>query len=263
MSDLSMQAYHADAAIGASTAKLMLKSPQLFHDTRSGLVPREEKASFAIGTLAHMMVLEPEKFARLVTCDGPVNPATGKMYGRETLKFAAFEAENPGITVVEPWLFTMLARMPEEVRELLSGTVAEQSVFAEIDGVAVKCRPDAMRPGVIYDLKTCLDVDNLERDIAKFQYWFSAAWYRQVLHAATGKRPAYVFIFVEKRWPFRWRVATLDAGYNMHGDSVVCDVLGRISECTASNDWADKVPLHVDVSLPNWMEPELEDEDDA
>ena len=259
---MSMAEYHAHQAIGASTAKLALKSLQLFDDARKGICVQEDKPHFQIGTLAHMMVLEPKKFARLVTCDGPINPRTNKMYARGTDKFDEWLAARPGVTVVEPWLYTMLARMPSEVKELLRGTVREQSFFTTMAGLPVKCRPDALAPGLIIDLKTCLDVDRIERDIVKNSYWFTAAWYRAVMQAATGKRHAHKFIFVEKSPPYRWRIVDLDAGYNMHGDSVVSGVLSRIYDANISGNWADSEDVTQMVGMPQWLEIEAEGDDD-
>ena len=260
---MSMQDYHAHQAIGASTAKLALKSLQLFDDARRGIYTTPDRPHFQIGTLVHMMVLEPEKFARLVTTLGPINPATGKMYGRETAKFAAWQAENPNKIVVEEWIFLMLARMPREVKELLRGTVREQSFFTTLAGLPVKCRPDALKDEVITDLKTCVDVDRVERDIARQQYWFTAAWYRAAMKGATGKRHAHRFVFAEKTPPYRWRIVSLDAGYNMHADNAVDQVLERIYAASVSGNWADDGEVTQMVALPNYMEPELEDEDDA
>ena len=260
---MSMQDYHAHQAIGASTAKLALKSMQLFDDARRGIYTQPDRPHFAIGTLVHMMVLEPEKFARLVTTLGPINPATGKMYGRDTAKFAVWQAENPGVIVVEQWIYLMLARMPVEVKELLRGTVSELSVFAELNGLPVKCRPDALKSGVIIDLKTCMDVDNIERDVAKLKYWFTAAWYRAVMRAATGRRHMHRFVFVEKSPPYRWRIVDLDAGYNMHGDSAVNAVVDSIYIATMAGDFADHGEVEQMVGMPQWMEIEEENDDDT
>jgi hypothetical protein len=259
---ISMADYHAHQAIGASTAKLALKSLQLFDDARRGVYVQADRPHFQIGTLVHMMVLEPEKFARLVTTLGPINPATGKMYGRDSLKFAAWQAENPGVVVVEQWIFLMLARMPPEVKALLKGTVSESSVFAELGGLQVKCRPDALKPGLIIDLKTCDDVDKIERDIAKLKYWFTAAWYRAVMRAATGQRHAHKFVFVEKSPPYRWRIVDLDAGYNMHGDSAVNAVVDSIYAASQAGDFSDHGDIDQMVGMPQWMEIEAEGEDD-
>ena len=259
---MSMQDYHAHPAIGSSKAKLALKSLQLFDDSRLGIYAQADKPHFAIGTLIHMMVLEPEKFARQVTTLGPINPATGKMYGRETAKFAAWQSESPDVQVVEQWVYLMLERMPHEVKELLRGTVREQSFFTTLAGLPVKCRPDALKPGLIIDLKTCMDVDRIERDIAKLSYWFTAAYYRAVMHAATGKRHAHRFIFVEKSPPYRWRIVDLDAGYNMHGDSVVSGVLSRIYDANISGNWADSDDVSQMVGMPQWLEIEAEGDDD-
>ena len=259
---MSMQDYHAHQAIGASTAKLALKSLQLFDDARRGIYTTPDRPHFQIGTLVHMMVLEPEKFERLVTCHGPVNESTGKMYGRDTIKFQRWLDDRPGVIVVEPWIYLMLERIPREVKELLRGTVREQSFFTTLAGLPVKCRPDALAPGLILDLKTCVDVDRIERDIAKQSYWFTAAWYRAAMLQAAGQRHAHKFIFVEKSAPYRWRIVSLDAGYNMHGDDAVDRVLERIYNASASGNWADDDDIVQMVGLPQWMEIEAEGDDD-
>lgn len=259
---MSMKDYHASQAIGSSTAKLALKSMQLFDDARRGIYTQPDRPHFQIGTLAHMMTLEPEKFAQLVTCDGPINESTGKMYGRDTVKFQRWLDDRPGVTVVEPWLYTMLERMPIEVMRALEGTVREQSFFAELAGLQVKCRPDALKPGLILDLKTCVDVDRIERDIIKQGYWFTAAWYRAVMQSATGTSHDHEFIFVEKAAPYRWRIVTLDTPYIMRGDDVVEDVLGRIYHASMTGNYKDKSGVRIEASMPEWMNPRDEESDD-
>ena len=259
---MSMQEYHAHQAIGASTAKLALKSLQLFDDARRGIYVQPDRPHFQIGTLAHMMVLEPKKFARLLKCKGPINKRTGKIFDRGTKTFERWQAAHPDLTVVEPWLFTMLDRMPREVKELLRGTVREQSFFTTLAGLPVKCRPDALKPGLIIDLKTCMDVDRIERDIAKLSYWFTAAYYRAVMRAATGKRHAHRFIFVEKSAPYRWRIIDLDAGYNMHGDSAVNAVLDSIYRASVAGDFSDHGEITQMIGMPQWLEIEAEGDDD-
>jgi len=259
---MSMADYHASQAIGASTAKLALKSMQLFDDARRGIYVQADRPHFQIGTLVHMMVLEPEKFARLVTTLGPINPATGKMYGRDTAKFAAWQAENPDKIVVEEWIFLMLARMPPEVKALLKGTVREQSFFTTLGGLQVKCRNDALSPGLILDLKTCVDIDRIDRDIARNSYWFTAAWYRAVMKAATGKGHRHKLIFVEKSAPYRWRIVNLDVSYVMHGDAHVASVLDKIARAAFSGDWSDGAPVEFEASMPAWLDPEDNDDGD-
>ncbi|MTW08882.1 hypothetical protein GM524_13535, partial [Streptococcus pneumoniae] len=56
----------------------------------------------------------------------------------------------------------MLGRMPQEVKNALKDTVREQSFFTRLCGLSVKCRPDALKPGLILDLKTCMNVERLE-----------------------------------------------------------------------------------------------------
>lgn len=256
--------YHAHPAIGSTTAKLAIKSMQLFRDAQTGVYVQPDKPAYQIGRLAHMMILEPERFARCVVTEGPINPATGKGYARDTNKFAKWQAENPDITVVEPWLFTMLERMPEKVRALFCGGVAESSYFTNLEGVPVKCRPDYLRGTQILDVKTIDDVDQRDRAIVRNKYWVSAAWYRAVMRAVTGKSHSFRLIFCEKKPPFRWRIVTLEADYVMLGDSSVAQTIQRIGRAMKSGDWSDHEDIEVSAAMPNYLEPDLEeDEDDA
>ena len=108
--------YHAHEFIGSTTAVHMIESSQLFWDHMTGVAEVEDKPHFKIGRIAHMMTLEPERFKEQVVTEGPINPKTNAMYGRGTKKFAEWEKLNPDKMVVEPWLYTMLERMPKEVR---------------------------------------------------------------------------------------------------------------------------------------------------
>lgn len=261
---MSMQDYHAHPAIGSSAAKLALKSMQLLRDHLDGLLTKDA-APFAIGRLAHLMVLEPDRFAELTTDKGPINERTGQPYGRDTKAFAQWQADNPHITVVEPWLYVMLQRMPIEVFDALKGSVAESSHFATIAGVDFKCRPDALKDRLILDLKTCVDIDRIDRDIQRREYWFTSAFYRRVMEAATGQRHRHKFIFVEKSYPFRWRIVSLDISYIHHGDDQVDYAINKISAAQKSGDWSDHAAIEVESSMPRWMDDESEgsDDDDA
>lgn len=244
--DMSDIEYHAHEFIGSSTAVQMLESSQLFHDCMNGVVQREDKPHFKIGRIAHMMVLEPDRFDQQITTEGPINPKTGKMYGRGTKKFEEWEAQNPGMMVVEPWLYTMLERMPPEVREIYDAQgVAELSIFEDIKNVGVKCRPDWLMPDHIYDLKTIDDINHIEKHIKTLRYWFTSGWYRRVMQMSTGVLNKHTFIFVEKKPPFRWRIVDLNANDLSYGYDQACEVMAEIDTCFGLDDFSDYEPIHV------------------
>ena len=252
--DMPDTEYHAAPGISSTTAKLALKSMQLLGDKLRGILPPFDSPAFQVGRLAHMMILEPERFQEQVVTSGPINEKTGKPYGRDTRAFQDWQDANPGKTVVDPWLHLALDRMPGEVSDLLTGGGAEASVFADLAcGLRVKCRPDYWRPGELFDLKTCADVDQAEKNIRTFSYWFSHAWYRMTMKQVIRKDFTMQFIFVEKSAPHRWRVVSLSPEYVEYADNRCDEMVGKISESVRTDIFDDDAPIHIEAGLPKWF----------
>lgn len=253
--DLSFTDYLAHEAIGSSTAKHMIESSQLFWDHMTGVAKMADKPHFKIGTIAHMMVLEPDRFKEQVVTEGPINPSTGSMYKRDSKKFATWQEENPDKMVVEPWLYTMLERMPADVKDIFDAKgVAELSIFEPLNNVSVKCRPDWLMPDHIYDLKTIDDINRIDRQIRDLKYWFTSGWYRMVMDMATGKSHEHTFIFCEKKAPYRWRIVTLcKDDFNFSLD-LANEVMQEMDACFALDDFSDRKRVHqeVDLKLRKW-----------
>lgn len=251
--DMSDTDYHAHEYVGSTTAKLCLESPQLMKDSLDGLCGGGDKPHYAFGRLAHMMVLEPKRFARSITSDGPINPKTEKMYGRGTVAFTKWQEENPYLTVIEPELYTMLERMPAEVRAIFApGGVTESSVFVDHGLWGAKCRPDHLIDKIITDLKTIDDINNCEKQIANFGYYLSASWYRDVMKRETGLDHTFRLVFVEKNPPFRWRIVMLD-DYESFGDTRVKAIHTTLDRCFESGDWSDKGDILSLAYPPEWL----------
>lgn len=254
IANLSDREYHDSPAIGSTTAVLADTSIRLFGDRVLGIDKQEDRPHFEIGRLVHQAVLEPELFATRVVTQGPTNPKTGEPYGRGTKAFAAWQEENPTLTVVEPWIHLAIERMPENVCEILSAGQNEMSVFQTAQGVRVKCRPDNWQGGMIWDLKTIADADDCERAITRRKYWFSQAWYRMVCELETGRPHDMGFIFVEKKAPYRWRVVRLAADYRMWADGRCREVLAMIAKAQSSLCYDDPPADEILVAMPDWME---------
>lgn len=248
------EAYHSHPAIGSTTAKLMLTSPRLFADRMAGMDVEDDKPCFQIGRLAHQMVLEPDKFAECVVSEGPINEKTGKPYGRDTQAFAKWQIENPKLGYVEPWLYTAIIRMPEEVKRIFSDGEAEVSVYQKDSyGTDIKCRPDYLRDTSIYDLKTVVNVDSCDAEIQKRKYYVSHAWYRLVMQLQTGRDHTFQFVFMEKSPPYRWRIRKLDQDYIDYADMEVDKILKNIQICRESSDWRDYSEILGITPMPAWL----------
>jgi len=247
--------YHANPATGSTSAKLARKSLRLYRDQLDGLIPREEKPCWQVGTIVHLRTLEPERYALTTRSQGPINAKTGKPYGRDSNAFADWQAANPAIIMVEPFIDAMCARMPAHVRDVLSSGVAEATVrVAYDDRLTVQCRPDWMRGGDDWDLKTIDDVDAWERQVRSFDYWFSAGWYKMVKRLAGLPDGQWRWIFAEKKPPYRWRVVRMSAAYLLRAEEEAERIVALISGAMKSGDWDDEdegeivaeLPMHLD-----------------
>lgn len=252
--DETAEQYHANPAIGSTTAKLARKSLRLFHDVFSGLAPAIDRPAFQVGNIIHMRVLEPDRYAECVRTEGPINEKTGKPYGRDTQAFAKWQAENPGIIMVEPYMDLMCERMPEAVREIFSDGKPEVTIrnrYGDGDeGLAIQCRPDWLRGADIWDLKTIDDVDNWERAVRRLDYWFSAGWYQMVMRCEGLTPGAWRWVFAEKSWPYRWRVVRMSQAYLDHAHEEACTIADRLSDAFEEDDWSDDPEGEIVAELP-------------
>lgn len=254
--EMPADSYHAMGSIGSTTAKLWLESPRLFSDHVMGIHKIKDSDAKAFGRAAHMRFTEPEKFTAVVTM-GPVNEKSGKPYGRDTLAFEAWDKINPGAIIVGPGdvqrLNFMVGRMPDQVREILCAPgIAESSYFVNIHGIKAKCRPDWIKGGIIYDIKTIGNMADCEKHISKYKYWFSHAWYRAVIKAETCASMPFRFIFAETAPPYRWRIVQIDADWIGYADAKVESVMREIAAAERSGDFADLGDVEVIANRPDW-----------
>ena len=250
---LDNETYHAHKALGSTTAKLVLTSRQLLKDAIDGIYSLGHKPCFDIGTVSHTMVLEPDEFAKLFTSEGPINPKTGNMYGRGTKAFLEWQEQNPGLTVVEPFLWRMLERMPQELREVFAlPGIAESSVIVDNDGWQAKCRPDWLCDTVIYDYKTIDNIDNIHKQTDNLHYDFSAEWYKDVMKMETGKTHTHELIFAEKKPPHRWRILKPDLEDVMLAQDQYFTAKEVINTAFKTGEWSDQSEVVVDWERPSF-----------
>lgn len=247
--DEPAQAYHANPAIGSNLAKLARKSIRLFRDAQLGLIPKKKSPALTIGNIVHMRVLEPDKYAAVCKTEGPINPKTGKPYGRDTQKFEEWQAENPDVIMVEPYIDMMCERMPESVKTILRHGKPEVT-FRTDDDPATQARPDWFRGDCVYDLKTIGDVDQWERDIRKWQYWFSAGWYKMVMNLCCEDFKSWRFIFCEKNPPYRWRIVRMSSEYLDHALNNALEIYSKILTATKTDTWTDPDEGELIAELP-------------
>lgn len=247
--------YHSLSQISRSQFVDFLESPRLYHKRHVLKEPsRQVKTSAAMdfGTACHRAILEDRdatKAFQIIPDD--VLTTDGKKFGN---KYKAWEAEHPGVyhlkaKEAEDWLEmwdSIQACQP--ARELLldehAGSLEEQTVLWEHNGIGLRCRLDRVIPNrCIVDLKTCAsaDLNAIEREIESRKLFIQAAWYTWGWQQASNEQLSFVFVFVEKSEPFRTVCVSIDPDWQSVGMAKIIGGLKRMQACFDAEDFSDPV----------------------
>ena len=248
--------YHADPALGSTSLKtLATRTPAHYqHDQEHP----KSSAAFTLGTAAHSLILEDDTSGIVVVdADSWLTKAA-----KEAKAEALEDGKQPLLT--KEWLQVLAMRdavMDHPVAGgLFTGHKAEQSVFWDEDGLMLKCRPDAWKPGLLIDLKTCASADPNEfgKVAHSFGYHQSAAHYIDGVKAATGEELPFHFVLVEKTEPYLVSVVELDWEAVNIGRALNDRAKRIYQECVETNTWPG-YPASEPVSLPMYAIYQTED----
>lgn len=246
---ITNKAYHADPALGSTSLKtLATKTPAHYlHDQAH----QKSSAAFTLGTAAHSLILEDDTSGIIVVdADNWLGKAA-----KEAKAEALAAGQQPLLT--KEWLQVIAMRdavMDHPVAgDLFTGHKAEQSVFWDEYGQTYKCRPDAWKPGLLIDLKTCASADPNEfgKVAHSFGYHQSAAHYIDGVKAATGEELPFKFVLVEKAEPYLVSVVELDEEAINIGRALNDRAKRIYQECVATSTWPG-YPAADPISLPLW-----------
>ena len=252
--NLLAREYHARPEISKSGLDLVNISPA--HYRASLTEPRTETPAMRLGTAAHCRILEPDTFPeRYIIAPEGIDRRTKE--GKAA--WSAFELEAEERIVLKAEEAAMLEAMAASVwahpmaRQLLNDVIAERSIISELDGVAVKCRPDWWTSGAIVDLKTTERArpDLFAKSLGQYRYHAQAAFYSDI--AATVAEPMrFLFIAVEKSPPYAVSVVELDAESTQQGRLAYGRDLANYAACLALDHWPGYASTVETISLPRW-----------
>lgn len=244
---ISNAEYHADPAVSASHLHAVLQSPQ--HYFKKYIDPNRPKneptAAMRLGTLGHTAVLEPDELKKR-------HPVVSSRRTKE-----AQQLINDGFEPVLQSEMDTAEQMAESVRNhpeaawLLSVGEAEQSLWWNDDehGLRCKCRPDWWSGDLVVDLKTTQDASPkaFAKSVANFGY------HRQQAHYVKGTKCArFIFIVVEKTYPFQTAVYELDTEASAIGEDQRRRAMNRIATCKQRDEWPGYGDNVQTLSLPSW-----------
>ena len=248
--------YHRDPALGSTSLKtLATKTPAHYQWDKAH--PKFSDA-FTLGTAVHSLVLEGDtsgivvvEAANWLTKDAKAAKAEALAAGKQPLLTKEIE---------QVWAMTHAVMAHPEAWKLFKGHKAEESVFWDEDGLTLKCRPDAWKPGQLVDLKTTVDASpgSFGKTAHNFGYHQSAAHYIDGVKAATGEELPFTFVLVEKTAPYLVSVVELDWEAVELGRALNDRAKRIYRECSDNDSWPG-YPQAEPISLPGFAVYETED----
>ena len=256
--DLTNAEYHASPAISKSGLDLIRKAPALYRWRQAN--PTEQTPAMRLGSLTHTAVLEPH-YHYLNTIVRPEGIDRRTSAGKAD--WAAFEIEADGKEILTSEEMSKLAAIrdavhnhPAAAKALAGSPAIEQSIFWDADGIACRCRPDAVtEKGVIVDLKTTRDAspEEFARSIAQYRYHVQSAFYSDGYRAAFGEPPrGFVFIAVETEPPYLVAVYVASEAMTQRGRIDYQTDLDTFRWCRDHNDWPGYSGHPLTIDLPKW-----------
>ncbi len=201
--DITNEEYHSgNGYYSSSQLKDILKGRTIFYNKYIAKITKKlESKAFDVGTAAHILLLEPELYAKEV--------AVYKGMRKGSL-FEDFKAQNPDKVIISPLEEVKVKSWVKRVvdnrlaQPLITGGIAEKSIFTEIDGLKVKARFDYCNvdEGYISDLKTTtgeLTEETLRQKVYHWGYHISAALYLDCFNKVyDNKLKDFYLLFVSK-----------------------------------------------------------------
>jgi exodeoxyribonuclease VIII len=202
-----------------------------------------------LGSLTHCAVLEPDELSSRYGICLPRNTKAGKEMEGEMIA-AGIEAVTAS-EMEQAMAMAGSVRSHQAAAALLRDGKAEQSFWWDDTptGLRCKCRPDWYTGNTIVDLKTTTDASpkGFARSVAQWRYHVQQNHY---LAGTFAER--FVFIAVEKTYPYAVGVYELDEAAALHGETERRNNLQTIADCRAISEWPGYGNTIQSLSLPAW-----------
>ena len=243
--------YHADPAVSASHLHAVAASPYHYWSRfiNPDRPPSVQTAAMKLGSLTHCAVLEPDQLASRygIAPDRRTNAGKAAVAAMEAAGIEAVTAPE----MEQAMAMAASVRSHQAAAALLRDGKAEQSFWFDdiATGLRCKCRPDWYTGSTIVDLKTTVDASpkGFAKSVAQWRYHVQQSHY---LAGTFAER--FVFIAVEKSYPYAVGVYELDADAVQFGDYERRNNLQTIADCRAISEWPGYGNTIQPLSLPKW-----------
>lgn len=263
--EIPFQDYLSWPGVSKHDLDLVAKSPAHFLAQEGTPLPVTPAMRF--GTACHTAILEPnrlmEDVAVLPSCDRRTKA------GKELA--AAFEAESSGKTVISQEEMRHINEMSMSVLLhpvagplITNATHIEASATWEdvVTGERCRCRPDAIHPDLVVDLKTTIDASRwaFASSMHKYRYHVQAAYYLSGLKTlgVIDETATFVFLVVEKKPPYGVALYAVQQEDLRRGELQYERDLMRYAQCKKENHWPGYSESIGYIDLPIFSRREID-----
>lgn len=236
------------------------QTPAHYKAWADGLERAPTKA-MRFGTMLHMALLEPARFAETYV----IRPDFGDCRVKENKeRKAAWEATYGGRTEMASEEQADILGMLKSVMEhpagarLLVGGEPEVTLRWKdpLTGLPCKSRADywVKSKRFVVDIKTTEDASpkGFARSVANFRYHVQDALYRDGFRACGEPIEHFAILAVEKKAPYAVAVYTLDADAVARGYHASRSNIAVLADCLARNAWPSYSEGVEELGLPSW-----------
>lgn len=268
--------YHDRAEIGASMLEDFRGDRQTYRATYIDKTrpKREATPAMQFGTLLHLLVLEPDRFADAVAEPmpdlsglAPDGKKWNRRKGSDHERLWQEEVDKRAGKICADWktlqrvtaAANAVKRHPV-VSKMLAVGESEVSHYWTDDetDLRCKCRVDWLGDGFAIDIKTAIDASpaGFARRVVQLGYHRKLAHYLDGLEACHGEPVPLVHVAIEPEWPHRVGVYELDDRDRDElslGRQQRRQTLRALADCLAKDDWREPWETQVTaLRLPGW-----------
>lgn len=271
--EVSDEQYHADkTALGSSSIKLALKSPNTFYYNHFVKKVTPEKEAFRYGKIVHKALLESLKFQEMYvvepefvgyTADGRLSPRSREAKEQKAMWYNTLPPDAIVVTEDErdQIITTIENIMRHEDAPLLlkEGKPEIAGYFRDEEtGLRLKIKPDFLSfdGSRLVDIKTSRDISSRRFGSLAYSYRYDFQLYHYAtgVKAITGAWPETIWILaIENMAPFECNVIHLPITQIEQAATEYRATLNKIRECIDNGKWPMAHMQAEKIMVPNWF----------